>query len=329
MAALNFLPWQSDAAVRTGEAHRIGRLGHALLLAGPRGVGKRVFAEAFAAALLCEQPAAFAACGRCRSCVLFAAGSHPDWFTLQPEEDKRDIAIDAVRELGERLSLSAQLRRAKVACIDPADALNVNAVNALLKTIEEPPQGTYLLLLSSRPRALPATLRSRCQHLKFPVPASAAAVTWLAQQHPDLDPGQREAALRLAHGAPFAAAEMITGGLLQRYPIWHAALAELASGTCDPLQAATRIGKDDAVPFVRWLLAVLTDWLRVRVGGATPVPGLSAGITAAGPLAGINWLCQSSIDTLRSLERNANAQLALEALLIGWRRVVVRRNEDA
>jgi DNA polymerase-3 subunit delta' len=327
MGTLNFLPWQTEVATRAGEAHRIGRLGHALLLTGASGVGKRVFAEAFAAALLCEQSAGFGACGKCRSCLLFTAGSHPDWFVLQPEEDKRDIAIDSVRELGERLALSAQMRGVKVACVDPADALNVNAVNALLKTIEEPPKGVYLLLLSSRPRALPATLRSRCQHLKFALPPAEQASAWLAQRHPDLQPAQREAALRLAHGAPFAAVDIIAGGLLQRYPVWHAALTELASGACDPLQAAARIGKDDAIPFVRWLLAVLGDWLRARVGGAAPTPELAVGFAAQGSPAGIDWLCQSSLDTLRSLERNANAQLALEALLIGWRRVVARRVE--
>jgi DNA polymerase-3 subunit delta' len=320
MASLTILPWQQAQLDRIRAARGAGRLGHALLLSGPEGVGKRRFAEALAASLMCEAPTGKGlACGRCRSCVLFTANSHPDWMPLQPEEDKRDISIDAVRELGERLALSAQLRRAKVACLDPVDSLNINGINALLKTIEEPPPEAYLLLLSSRPQALPATLRSRCQRLPFPVPAAGEAAQWLAQKHADVDAAQRDLALRLAFGAPLAASAIIESGGVERDGSWRAALAELANGKIDPLQAASRIGKDETRAFMRWLLAELTGSLRSRLGAASPQTDLLR--TGAAPVAGLEWLLQNTMESLRNLDRNANPLLSIESLMIGWQRL--------
>src|SRR5690606_12962284 len=120
-----------------------GRVHHALLLAGPAGVGKRMLADAFIAAALCEQRSAGAvACGACRACVLLANGTHPDSLkiTLEPRDDgklRSELTIDQIRNLGQRLSLSSQFGGFQIARIDPADAMNANAANALLKTLEE------------------------------------------------------------------------------------------------------------------------------------------------------------------------------------------------
>jgi DNA polymerase-3 subunit delta' len=302
-----WLPWQAPQARRFAAARGTGRIAHAWLLSGPRGVGKRHFADTMACALLCESPQADGtACGRCRSCVLFAAGSHPDWFVLGPEPDKRDIAIDAIRELSERLALSAQLRRGKVACIDPADALNSNGINALLKTIEEPPPDSYLLLLSSRPQSLPATLRSRCQRLDFPMPPAALVRDWLARLQADVPATSREMALQLAYGAPLTAAALLAEGGIERDRAWREVLDDVGAGRVDPLAGANRIGREAAVAFCGWLVGELGQRLRERV-------------LAAEPAAALDRLRQQSLETLRQLERNANAQLALESLLIGWR----------
>src|SRR5690606_17379482 len=151
------------------------------------------------------------ACGGCRACVQLAVGAHPDALLLstdgllglaltadgrhdqqlahwQPDDSRnegrkrRDIAIDAARKLSERLGLFSHYGRARTAMIEPADALNTNSVNALLKTIEEPPPATHLLLVSERPQALPPTLRSRCQRIRFGTPPADAAQAWLDAQ---------------------------------------------------------------------------------------------------------------------------------------------------
>lgn len=322
------LSWQASQVARFQSARRSARIGHAWLLSGPRGVGKRKFADWMAASLFCETPdAEGAACGRCRSCILFRAGSHPDWFVLAPEPDKRDIPIDAVRELCERLSLSAQLRRAKVACIDPADALNVNGINALLKTIEEPPPNAYLLLLSSRPQSLPATLRSRCQRLNFPIPDAAAGASWLAAIQRDATQAQRDEAMTLAFGAPLTASELIANGSLERDQVWRSTLDEVGAGRIDSLTGSARIGKPgtgaggkydraEVVDFCNWLQGELQLRFRERV-----LSGQSAG--------DLDQLRQACVDSLRQLERNANTQLVLEALLIGWRSVSAQRGRAA
>jgi len=193
-------PWQRERWSQVVGAHAAGRLAHALLLAGPRGAGPEAFATGLAAYLLCEGPdAGRRPCGACRSCVQLAAGSHPNALLLSreglhcaapdparqdgaiplwlPDKDsaRREIAIDGIRVLIERLGMAGHYGQPKVAIVAPADALNAGGVNALLKTVEEPPPNTHLLLVAERWGALPATLRSRCQILRLPRPRPAAA----------------------------------------------------------------------------------------------------------------------------------------------------------
>ena len=239
-------PWQQDRWRQVRSAHTSGRLAHALLLAGPRGAGKDHFASGLAGFLLCEGPdAARRPCGACRSCVQIAAGAHPNLMRLAPVEDKRDIAIDDVRDLLDRLHLSSHYGQAKVAIVSPADALNASGVNALLKTVEEPPPATHILFVSERWRALPATLRSRCQILRFARP----------------------------RGAPAEEADE-----------WGRALAEACEGRLQGLRLAQGLKRDGAQQVLESWLRAATAWLRALAApgqGAAP-RGLTA--EAAGRL---------------------------------------------
>lgn len=140
-------------------------LPHALLLVGDSSSNKSEFANNFAKTLLCEQQTI---CKVCRHCQLITANSHPDFYHLQPEAEGKAIRIDVIRELIEKLNQTAQQNSYKIAIIEPADALNIAASNALLKTLEEPPANTIIFLLTENSSTLPATIRSRCQILKFP-----------------------------------------------------------------------------------------------------------------------------------------------------------------
>jgi len=163
------LPWQAEPA-RELLAHRAA-WPHALLLHGPRGIGKHALALNLAQALLCESPRPDGlACRACPSCHYAEAGQHPDLMRLElltiDEETGELVAvetipIDRVRAVIDFVQLSSHRQRAKVAVIAPAERMNAAASNALLKTLEEPPAGTYLLLVADQPGRLPATIRSR------------------------------------------------------------------------------------------------------------------------------------------------------------------------
>ena len=235
-------PWQEERWRQVRAAHAGGRLAHALLLAGPRGAGKDHFADGLARFLLCEAAGA-RPCGQCRSCVQIAAGTHPNLMRLAPAEDKRDIAIDDVRDLLDRLHLSSHYGQAKIAIVSPADALNANGANALLKTVEEPPPATHILLVAERWRALPATLRSRCQILRF-----ARQGAWA----PEGDAGD-----------------------------WIRALADACEGKMQALRIAQGLKREPAQLALETWLHTATGWLRMLAvpgrGAAAP-----RGLTAEG-----------------------------------------------
>lgn len=209
------LPWLETTCRQLRERYDGARLGHAPLIHGPRGLGKRQLGEWLARLLLCSQPGEAGACGSCQSCRLFDGRTHPDLFEVEIPEDKQGIGVDQVRELIERLQLTASMGSNRVGLLPQAEAMNRNAANALLKTLEEPPPGAWLILLSEQPARLPATIRSRCQQWPIRAPAPEMADRWLAEEIPDAGSQQRRAALELAAGAPLAALDMLENGGLE------------------------------------------------------------------------------------------------------------------
>jgi DNA polymerase-3 subunit delta' len=205
------LPWQHDAAAAALASR--ARWPHALLITGRRGIGKRALALHFAQALLCEAPKPDGSpCGRCPSCGYVVAFGHPDLrlIDLFERDDEGsvqavdEIVVDRIRELRQFAQLTAHRQRAKVALIAPAEAMNANAANALLKTLEEPPPATYLLLVTDQSGRLPATIVSRCSVVAAPEPEAAAAAAWLAAR----DVEKPELLLAQAGGAPLLALEL-------------------------------------------------------------------------------------------------------------------------
>jgi DNA polymerase-3 subunit delta' len=318
-APLQVLPWHAGPWQRLFQALKQHKLPQALLFSGPAGCGKRDFAQAFAAALWCRAATvADGPCGTCPDCRQVLAQTHPNLLVLRAEEGKRDIRIESVRELCARLALTSHDGRPQLALIDPADALNRHAINALLKTIEEPPAHSHLLLLTERPLALPATLRSRCQRFSFPPPPVEQASAWLRAQVPPDAPV--EAALTAAHGAPLKALALLSDGGLQKQAAWRKSLLDLAAGCGDPVQVAQSIGEEEVAGFLRWLAAWMRDLLRLRAQGGEGDPEL-ASLARGLSREAYESLIGELMDDLHRLEGNVRPLWLLEALLIRWQEI--------
>jgi DNA polymerase-3 subunit delta' len=214
-------PWNEP--ILKSLAERAGKLPHALLIHGVQGIGKRALAERVAQLLLCEAESGAKPCGRCDGCRWFLAGSHPDFRRLEPESLAKEveleegeaaptkkttkpsieIKIEQVRGLADFLNLRSHRGRLRVALVHPAEDMNLNAANALLKGLEEPPAGAMFLLVSHRPASLLPTIRSRCVAVPVPIPPRTVAQEWLSGQ--GVKGGERW--LAYSGGAPLRALE--------------------------------------------------------------------------------------------------------------------------
>ena len=214
-------PWLSTVDREFVDRFESGRLAHALLLSGPAGTGKQELAQSWVASLLCLGNA-IPACGECRSCQLFRSGAHPDYRSISYELNDRnskyrtELVIDQIRALISSLQLTTTISERKVALIFPADAMNRNASNALLKTLEEPPGDSILLLVSDDPGKLPATIRSRCQGLHVRLPERSTAVDWIQTQG-SYGRQDAEESLMASAGSPLRAIKILQDGGLEHY----------------------------------------------------------------------------------------------------------------
>ena len=222
------MPWQQELWRQLQQQFEAGQLPHALLLSGPPDTGKRRLALALARKLLCREPVDGMNCGQCHACHLSAGGTHGDLCWLEPGEKSRVIKIDQVRTVVEFANKTASFGRRKVIVLAPADSMNSNAANALLKSLEEPAAETYLFLVCHRLQGVPATIRSRCQIRKLATPAREEALDWL-----DLTTGERaisEQLLTLADGRPMLAESLHLGGGAEQLLALRQGLQGLMSG---------------------------------------------------------------------------------------------------
>lgn len=318
------LPWREIL-------QRKAALPHALLFKGREGIGKLDFVRKLAQSLACETPAPDgAACGVCLSCRWFAAGNHPDYREMLPEvmrpadaeqaiadgrKPRLEIVVEEVRELQDFINLTANHQNGKTIVVYPAEKLNVNAANALLKNLEEPPPSTRFMLVSHRPSYLPATIISRCQQVVLPTPHTAAAEQWLREQ------GITDPALSLAQtgNAPLAALTLADDEFwVQRKTL----LGRLATSKVDPLALAEQVREFPVSRLLGWLQRWTYDLLSVKsVGRVRYNPDFVTELTRiAGHLraADIARCHRALVRQQRSVHHPLNPRLFIEQLLLSY-----------
>lgn len=310
-------------ALRQARAQQ--RLPHALLIHDAPGAGGEQLALLAAQVALCR--AADFPCGNCRDCQRVLAHAHPDLWLVAPEEDSRQIKVDQIRSLNETLALSAHGSAASVAIISPADMLNANAANALLKTLEEPRPGVLVVLVAVVTARLPATVLSRCQRLQIRLPARADCVAWLRAQR---GAGDWEAVLDVLGNAPLLALAADPAELQALRAETESQLEGALAGTIDIAPAAERWAAGDGLEL---RLHCAENWVTRRIAAQLPGFGdvaelhTAAHLPAANSFMNIRSLIRL-MDALYELRRLAtttiNKALAVEQLL--WQLRAARKS---
>lgn len=327
------------------------KLPHAMLFAGPEGVGKLAFAQALAARLLCEQKAeGNMPCGKCSSCIWLASGNHPDFRLVQPEEGdeagngeeaeeptraaaatrkpgQAHIRVDQIRALEDFVFVGSHRHGSRVALVAPAEMMNPNAANALLKILEEPPAGVYFILVSSHWRRLLPTVLSRCRSISFSRPDPLLAERWLLGQ------GVKSATelLQLSGGAPLVAADWAEQDRLDAY---RKAIAVLAEKSSDPVAMAAKwssLVKGEQGLALSQLVETVQKWVfdlvMVKLAGRCRyhesslgmLEGLAAKVSSVGLLA-----CYNDLLRIRAVVTHPlNTQLFLEDMAARYLRAIV------
>lgn len=314
---------------------------HAVLLKGNEGIGKLLFAQQLAKGLLCEKSVTMDACGSCTGCRWMACTIHPDFKVMTSEvladetdekasdkakKPRTQILIEQIRELSYYINIGAQRTMGKVVLLHPAEALNANAANALLKMLEEPPPQTFFLLVSHGPQKLLPTLMSRCRQIGLPAPAASDALTWLVGQgafNPELSLAQ-------AGGAPLRAAELDGDG-----DYWQqrsVLLRHLTAVEFDALAAADEAHKMDGARVLDWLHQWVYDLVFLKMNGKIRYHLDCAGrLTAlSNRLESVNMLryFRELSGQRRIVDHPLNARLFIEQLMLSYSRLLRPSSDD-
>lgn len=344
----DFTPWQQRLFERASAMRAAGRLPHALLICGPEQLGKRGLAEALAQSLLCVTPKpAGEACGACAACSMFGARfqrdpietrpdetpahpaghpGHPDarfvGFALNekssPKKMYQELVIDQIRELSAWLALTPSSERGKVALIEPAHAMNAAASNALLKTLEEPIPGRYLILVSDQPARLPATIRSRCQRLEMKLPPREEALSWMRGQ--GIAEMRAIDALDANLGHPgLAMAELRDGGAALRSDVCKD-LAALSAGRTRATAVAQAWVPDRLALRLRYACEAVREFAAASAAGEPDRSALArAGLSPWSDVAGLGRWFEQAGRTVAWLRTPLRQDLMVAELLREWR----------
>ncbi len=322
---MTLYPWQQSIWQSLVRRHQTSGLPHALMFGGPEGTGKHPLCLFTATWLLCKNPAD-GPCGQCHSCQLMAAGTHPDFMLCQPEEDSRQIRIDTIRRLNHFIYSTPQISQCQVVILRPLEVMNLSAANALLKTLEEPPGESFLLLEAERPGSVLPTIRSRCQTISLPLPSHEDSMRWLLEKGVAAE--DAEVALKRNANEPLTAYDWITSELSGQQNHWLEQLQQWMQGSL-PLQVIADPWSKQFADVLAWWYDLSCDLMRAASGA--PPELCRHGHLATDLLHGVAADTVKLITFLDKLQHlNAelmsgaahhNKTLTIEVLLLEWRRM--------
>lgn len=321
-------PWQHEQWQQLWHANQENRLPHAILLSGIAGTGKAQFADYFARALLCkegEKVKEAAHAKHCHICRLVAGRVHPNMLWIEPEKAGQAIKVDQIRAVSEFTNQSSFHDGKRIILINPANAMNISAANALLKTLEEPSSGCVLILISDQHTRLPATILSRCQRMIFPIPKKEEALGWLKNQLKD-ESAEADILLNIAHGAPLAAVRLMEDDILSVRQRLFQALCQLSQQQGNPISLASEMRELASLPLLDFMLSWMLDLLRLQLGEvqeglinkdyATELWQLKQKTDLSANIKFLAYLQQ--LRGQISMGFNLNKHLVIEAILMKW-----------
>jgi len=314
-------PWQTGQWKSVQLARDEDRLPHALLLTGASGLGKFAFSLALSRSLLCQFPETGKACGHCHSCQLFSSRTHPDLQVIAPEEEGKAVKVDQIRDMIEKNGLTSHISSLKIHLILDADRMNMAASNSLLKTLEEPSPNTVIMLVTSSPEQLTATIKSRCQQIHFAAPDRQTAKQWLDNQELSVDP---ELLLSMTGGAPLTALAIDQSGNVQLRDEVFNDFGRVVFGKADPVKVASNWENHDLGVLLKWMTNWVIDMIRLKYNDQESIidnndkkKGLLK-IASAFSLQQLFLIYQKQLQAQRLMHRQLNKLLLLESLLIPW-----------
>ncbi len=309
-------PWQNTQWQMVNQSFEEERLPSALLLTGPEGMGQLHFAQQLAQLILTRDNSV-------KMQALLQGGTHPDFLLIQPQADKHAISIEQIREINQLNQATAQQGQYKVVIIEPAEAMTVAASNALLKSLEEPSASTFIFLASYQAHRLLATLRSRCQKIKFQPSFSQATLDWLAHQL-NKSNDYVTSLLSLAQGAPLQALTLADVDSMQQRKQWFNQLTLLCEAKVDLITLAEQWHQQAVNQLLRCLSRWWQDMIKIRLSVAldsTMPVQYGQQLKKMSHLFDLSSLFAivENMDQLRadlSQQTSLNTQMQLESLLI-------------
>ncbi len=301
------------------------RLPHALIFSGLEGLGKLKTATALAQYLFCESPINEQACNQCRACAQYNAGTHPDYNLIEPEEVGKQIKIDQIRALIDNFSLASHHNTHRIAIISPADAMNLSSANSLLKSLEEPPEKTLIILVTSRLSTLPATIKSRCQHIHFAPPGHDMAITWLNNQQFDSE-HNISALLAMANGAPLKALSDLSSDLAELREQVFDKFCSIGLAEQSPLSLQNQQLKQGVTAPIQWIYSWVSDLIKMKVKQAQVIVNKDKLeqlqiLAKKVELEGLFCYSDQLIDELRMHRAPLNSQMVMDELMLEWQRI--------
>lgn len=315
-------PWQQKSWDLLCGYIKQKRFPQALLITGNKGLGKHSLATLFAKSLLCTDcQDNGSSCGNCLSCQLIAAGTHPDFISLSPDEDKTTISVNQIRRVITDTYLKPQYESNRVLIINPADVMTISSANAFLKCLEEPTERTVFILITDKPNKLPATIISRCQKLPLNLPDQQMLHNWLAGQGSQ---SNRETLLNLVRRCIINTQQVADETLLKQRQDCFNDWLDIARQLSNPVSVTEKWLKLPEFEVLNWLISWITDLIlsASHIGHerlcnqdlAKPLQELAQLLD----LSHLFGLYDRLLTNRRLLDTQINSQMMMEEFLVQW-----------